>query len=339
MKAAGGLRQRAGSGESGAGPAPRKTARPWWPWLKRALTFAFFALVAVFSIRYARNVDWAEVWAAITGTPARVLLAAAALAAASHALYSCFDLLGRHYTGHELPVHRVMGITFISYAFNLNMGSLVGGVAFRFRLYSRAGLANAITTRILTLSMLTNWLGYLVLAGAVFAAAPLALPPDWKIDSEGLRWLGVALLLAAALYVALCLWSPRRSFELRGHEIELPPPRMVAVQLALSCTNWMVIGGVIYVLLRGQLPYVAVLSVLLVAAVAGVITHVPAGLGVLEAVFVALLSYRASESQLLAALLTYRALYYIAPLMLASALYLLLEARTAAGSRSGHTPR
>lgn len=335
MKPAGGLRQRAGSGDSGAGPAPRKTTHPWWPWLRRVLTFAFFALVAVFSIRYARNVDWAEVWAAITGTPPQVLLAAAALAAASHALYSCFDLLGRHYTGHRLPVRRVMGITFISYAFNLNMGSLVGGVAFRYRLYSRAGLGNAITTRILTLSMLTNWLGYLVLGGAVFAVAPLALPPDWKIDSEGLRWLGLALVAAAALYVALCLWSPRRSFDVRGHEIELPPPRMVAVQLAMSCTNWMVIGGVIFVLLRGQLPYVAVLSVLLVAAVAGVITHVPAGLGVLEAVFVSLLSYRISEGQLLGALLTYRALYYIAPLLLASALYLLLEARTAARRRDG----
>ena len=335
MKPAGALRQRAGSGDSGAGPAPRKTAHPWWPWLRRVLTFASFALVAVFSIRYARTVDWGEVWAAITGTPAQVLLAAAALAAASHALYSCFDLLGRHYTGHRVPVRRVMGITFISYAFNLNMGSLVGGVAFRYRLYSHAGLGNAITTRILTLSMLTNWLGYLVLAGAVFAVAPLALPPGWKIDSEGLRWLGLALLAAAALYVPLCLWSPRRSFNVRGHDIELPPPRMVAVQLAMSCTNWMVIGGVIFVLLRGQLPYVGVLSVLLVAAVAGVITHVPAGLGVLEAVFVSLLSYRISEGQLLGALLTYRALYYIAPLLLASALYLLLEARTAAKRRGG----
>jgi hypothetical protein len=40
---------------------------------------------------------------------------------------------------------------------------------------------------------------------------------------------------------------------------------------------------------------------------------VPAGLGVFEAVFIALLSHRISEGQLLAALLGYRAVYYIGP--------------------------
>ena len=32
-----------------------------------------------------------------------------------------------------------MTVTFVSYVFNLNLGSLVGGVAFRYRLYSRLG--------------------------------------------------------------------------------------------------------------------------------------------------------------------------------------------------------
>src|SRR5690606_33153529 len=116
--------------------------------------------------------------------PRGVLWQAAALCAASHVLYSCFDLVGRRYTGHGLPVARVMQVNFISYAFNLNFGSLIGGVAFRYRLYSRLGLAYATITRVLTLSMLTNWLGYLLLAGAVFVVAPLALPPTWKMDSE-----------------------------------------------------------------------------------------------------------------------------------------------------------
>ena len=78
-------------------------------------------------------------------------------------------------------------------------------------------------------------------------------------------------------------------------------------------------------LLQRQVPYTDVLTVLLVAAVAGVITHVPAGLGVFEAVFVALLSHQVSEGQLLAALLGYRALYYIVPLMIAALLYLVME--------------
>jgi uncharacterized membrane protein YbhN (UPF0104 family) len=300
----------------------------WWPWLKRALGIGFLLLVAVLLARYARNIDWGEVKESVLALPRSTLLLAAALAAASHLLYSCFDLLGRRYTGHRLPVPKVMQVNFISYAFNLNMGSLVGGVAFRYRLYRRLGLAYDTITRVLTLSMLTNWLGYLVLAGIVFTFEPLQLPPSWELDSEGLRLVGVLLLAIAITYLVLCFASKKRSWTVRGHELMLPRPRMAALQLAMSCTNWMLMAGAVYVLLQGRVDYAAVLSVLLMAAIAGVITHVPAGLGVLEAVFIAMLSHRVPESQLLGALLGYRAIYYIAPLLAAALGYVAVELRT-----------
>ncbi len=338
-------RELAGPREVHRAPAARRqggiTSRPWWPWLKRLLTAAFFALVAWYSIRYARNVDWGDVWQNILATPRGVLLAACAGVAASFAIYCSFDLLGRHYTGHTLPKFKVWQVNFISYAFNLNMGSLVGSVAFRYRLYGRLGLDVPTITRVMSLSILTNWLGYLLLGGAVFAIAPLDLPPDWKIDSGGLRWLGIAMLAVALAYLAACVFSSRRSIDIRGHELLLPPPRLAALQVVMAVTNWAVMGGILYALLQGRLPYPTVLSVLLVAAVAGVITHVPAGLGVLEAVFIALLSHRVPEGHLLAALLTYRAIYYIAPLLAAAALYVLVEARakkTAQAVRQGKRP-
>jgi uncharacterized membrane protein YbhN (UPF0104 family) len=52
---------------------------------------------------------------------------------------------------------------------------------------------------------------------------------------------------------------------------------------------------------------------------------VPAGVGVFEAVFIALLGHRVPEPQILAALLGYRAIYYIAPLMIAAVMYLFME--------------
>lgn len=308
-------------------PKTGLAAKPWWPWVKRALTFAFFALVAWYSIRYARNVDWGEVWQTILATPRNVLLMAVGGVLLSYAIYCNFDQLGRHYTGHDLPKFKVWQVNFISYAFNLNMGSLVGSVAFRYRLYGRLGLDVPTITRIMTLSILTNWLGYLLLGGAVFTISPLELPPDWKIDSTGLRWLGFALLAAGGGYLVACFFARQRSVTIRGHELILPPPKMAVLQVAMAVTNWMVMGAILFILLQGKADYPAVLSVLLVGAVAGVITHVPAGLGVLEAVFIALLSHRVPEGQLLAALLTYRALYYIAPLLIAAAVYLVVEAR------------
>ena len=140
-----------------------------------------------------------------------------------------------------------------------------------------------------------------------------------------LQTTGMTLLLAAATYVALCALSTRREWSFRGHALRLPSGRIAALQLILSAMNWMSIGSVMWVLLQHRVDYPSVLGVLLIAAVAGVIAHVPAGLGVLEAVFIALLSGRVPQGELLAALLAYRAMYYLAPLALALGLFIKLE--------------
>lgn len=302
-------------------------SRPWWPWAKRALTLLFFALVAWLLMSQARSVEWEKVSAAIRRKPHGDLLIAAGLAACSFALYSCFDLFGRRITGHSLPTARVMTVNFVSYAFNLNLGALVGGVAFRYRLYSRFGLDTPVVTRVVAMSMLTNWLGYVLLAGITFSWWPIPLPPDWKLGTLGLRVLGFALCGVAAAYVLLCAFSRRRSWSLRGHEIELPSLRMALLQLAMSSVNWLLIAGAVFMLLERKVAFTTVLGTFLVSAIAGVITHVPAGIGVLEAVFVALLSPRVPESEVLAAMLAFRVVYYLIPLTMAVLLYLLLEAR------------
>ncbi len=308
-------------------PSRRSTARYGWPLARRLLTIGFFGLVGWMVFDQARNVEWHEVGASMGRIPWPSLLLGGGLALTSYLLYSSFDLIGRHQTGHRLSIPQVLTVTFISYAFNLNLGALVGGFAFRYRLYSRLGLDNGVITRVLSLSLLTNWLGYLFLAGAVFLLRPLALPPDWKIGSGGLQVLGGGLLALAAGYLLLCGVARRRHHRFRGHDIRLPSLRLAGLQWVLSCGNWLLIAGVVFVLLQQRIDYPTVLSVLLIAAVAGVITHVPAGLGVLEAVFVALLSHRLPKGELLAALLAYRAVYYLAPLALAAVVYLGVELR------------
>jgi len=304
--------------------------RAHWPLIRRVGIAAFFALVLWLIVDRARAIEWGSVWRSLRAYPPGVLLAAAALAAASPAVYCTYDLIGRHLTGHRLTTLQVLRVGFVSYAFNLNLGSLVGGVALRYRLYARLGLDVGLVTRILGLSLITNWLGYLALGGAVFLWRPLALPPDWEIGSSGLRVLGAAMLAVAVTWLVLCGFARQRTWHLRGHAVELPSGRIALLQLALSMLNWALIASVVWVLLRQRVDPATVLAVLLIAAVAGVIAHVPAGLGVLEGVFLALLSHRAGHAELLAALLCCRALYYLAPLCVAAPLYFWLEARAKA---------
>ena len=319
----------------GAGE-PRPQGRPRYAGARRALTILFLCAVIGLVANHARHVQWNAVGAALHAYSAGTLLLAAGLAAVSHALYCGYDLIGRHETGHGLPASTVVGVGFTCYAFNLNLGSLVGSVALRYRLYARLGLKAKVITQILALSLLTNWLGYFCVAGSVFLLAPPPMPPGWELGGEGLRCVGAALLFAAVAYVIVCLLWKRPNWRFRGYALHLPSGRISMLQILLSAVNWMTIAAVVWVLLHHKIDYPSVLGVLLVAAVAGVIAHVPAGLGVIEAVFIALLSQRVPESEILAALLAYRALYYLAPLALAAGLFLKLDTGL---RRATRTPR
>ena len=301
--------------------------RRWWPRLRTALIVIFFLLVAGLLVIQARQVDWREVAGGIRGYGAGTLVAAAALASAGHLLYTTYELLARRYTGHRLRWSRVMSIAFVSYVINLNLGPLIGAMAFRFRLYSRFGIGRGTIARVLGFSIVSNWLGYLLLAGVLFSLRVVVLPADWDIGAAALQALGAVMIAVVAVYLWSCARARRRSLSMREFVVELPPLPLAALQVASSCASWMTMGAILFVLLGQQVAYPVVLGVLLLAAVAALLTHIPAGLGVLEATVVLLLGHRVPTAELLAAVLTYRAFYYLMPLVPALAVFLWLEAR------------
>lgn len=318
--------------------APKERDGGWhafkrhWPLLKRILTGVFLVAVTALLINYARNIDWGQVWQALRAYQPRILVTAGVLAALSFVVYASYDLLGRRWTGHTLSAPRVMLVAFVSYVFNLNLGALVGGFAFRYRLYARSGLSAEVTTRIVSMSVVTNWLGYVALLGALLATRQVPTPPGWEFGQGATQLLGGLFLVAVIGYLGLCAFSRRRAWTLRGHEIVLPSIGLALAQLGISSLNWSLMGMLLFLLMPEGVGYFTVLGVLLVAGIAGAVTHVPAGLGVVEAVFIAILGGEHSRPALLAALFCYRAIYYLAPLAVAVLVYLLVEAR---GQQSG----
>ena len=292
----------------------------------RVLSWLFLLVVAALLVRYARGVDWPQVGAAIAGYGRATLVASAALTLASYLVYCGYELAARHYSRHALSTRRVMAIAATSYAFSLNLGALIGGAGFRYRLYSRSGLGAGTISRIIGFSVVTNWLGYVVLAGTLFAAGVVLPPVDWAISVAGLRLLGLAMLAIAVAYLVACQRWHGRVFHLRGHHFRLPSPAIATLQALLASVNWALMAAIVFVLLRQQVGYPLVLATLLLGAVATALVHIPAGIGVLEAVFLAVLGDAVPQAQTLAALLTYRALYYLAPLLVALAMYAAFEA-------------
>ena len=307
----------------------------WQTWGKRLLTVFFLILVPALLYSLARNLDWNEVRQSLMAYKPMTLAVGLAIALCSYLVFASYDLLGRAYTGHELPARQVLPVAFVCYAFNLNFTTWVGGVALRYRLYGRLGLDTATITRILTLGLLTNWVGYMLLAGTVFALRLVKLPESWAVGATGLQLIGLLLLAVAATYLLACGFAKRRTWHVRQHEITLPSLRLAMGQIALGACNWALMALLIHWLLPEPMFYPSILGIFLISAIAGVVAHIPAGLGVLETVFLALLAGQLGQGTLVATLLGYRTLYYLIPLIIAVIAYLVLEKRAKAMRQRG----
>lgn len=298
-----------------------------WRWVTRVFTGVMVAAVVILLFNLARRLDWLAVLksAGEIGTPSLVL--AMGLAVLGHIVYTTFDLLARCYARTPLPTWQVMGVAALSYAMNLNLGVLVGGVAIRFRLYHSLGVRAAIAGRVVGFSTLTNWIGYGWLAGAVFMVGAMPLPTAWDVGQTVLQLLGLAMVMGVAAYLLLCAFSHRRVWRFRHHRIELPPIKLALAQCVLAAISWSLMGGIIYVLLGQQVGYMAILGILLFCSIAAVLAHIPGGLGVTEAIFVGALSGTLPAHEVLAGVLMYRIVYCVIPLAIALPVYLVTEAR------------
>jgi hypothetical protein len=274
----------------------------------------------------ARAMHWAEVLNALNAYDVSGVAAAFALGVPAYLACASFDLIGRHVTGHRLTVPRTSLISFTGYFFSLNLGALIGGLAFRYRLYMQYGLSGVTISQIIGLSVVTNWSGYVVIAGAVMAYQPPELPPGWEVGSAVLRATGIVLLCTAAAYMALCVTKGGSSLNVKDAEWQIPSIGVAGMQFMLSVISWGSIGAVITWLLEGEVSWFAVMPVLMMSAIAGIWSHIPSGLGVTEVVFLSLLGHVVPDSRLLAAILVFRITYYIVPFMLAALAYLYLEA-------------
>ena len=302
--------------------------------LKRVATAAFICLVIGLLIRVGVTIEWEEVVTAVLDTPTSALIQAVLLVVASYLVYTCFDLLGKWYVGHDIPWWKTMTFAYMSYAFTMNFSAAVGGLALRLRLYGKQGLGPGQIMRIMGLSITTNWIGYSLLGGIVFASGAVQPPAEWEIDGGPLRLIGVVLVAVSMSYLALCAFSKTREWKIRDHVIELPEWRIAALQILLGACNWSIMGWIVYTIMPGEVSYATILGTLLIGSVVGALAHIPGGLGVTEYVFITLIT-DVPRHQVLGAILVYRALYYIGPVLLAGAWYLLSEARSTGPNGDG----
>lgn len=293
------------------------------PWVKRILTIGLLLAGMALWIQHLHRVDLNGMLQTIGDMPHEALIWAADFTIASYLLYSTIELLARRVTGHHIGARRLLTIGFVSHACALNLGP--AGAGFRFRLYMMQGLDAGTSAAIWVFNIATNWSGFVLIAGVAFTTRTMSLPSSWSMASGAPQFIGALLLGAVVGYFVVCTMAHGRKWRVLDRELSLPTLDIALLQCLVSTLNWILLAWVMTMLLQHKVDARSVLAALMTSALALAVVDVPAGLGVTETVFLAMLGSQVPANQLLAAMLAYRAIYFLAPFMVALAVYLALE--------------
>ena len=246
--------------------------------------------------------------------------------------YDWLALKGIHKT---LPLGKVSLVSFIGQAVSYNFGALLGGSTVRFRFYASWGFSPMDIVRLVLMLAITFWVGALGLVGAIFMIAPPTIPPELGVHMPmEIRPLGVVLFLIAMSYLVVCRFV-HKPIHIFGKEFAFPPFKIAIAQAVVAGADLVAAGACLYVLLPPDtnVSFLEFLPTYLMAMVAVVLTHVPGGAGVLEVVILHLTT--ASPQGVFAALLCFRVIYYLLPLLLAAIIFAVYEIRQQTVQASG----
>ena len=294
----------------------------WRRWLVPGLTILIFGAVAWVIHRELAQIRLSSILESLRAIPKASIARAVVFTALSYWLLGFYDVLALRYIGKPLPYARAAFTSFIAYAFGHNLGvATFTGAAVRYRLYASSGLSASDVAAVAVFCGVTTAIGLGVLAGASFLAAPAAGAAALHLATPVVGLFGAVLLAAVVLY-ALWSWLQTPAFELGGWALRAPVPAVAVPQILLAVVDLACSAAVLWLLLPADavVPLPVFVGVYAVAITAGIISHVPGGLGVFESVMV--LALRGVPSvELAGALLAWRAVYFVLPLAVAALLF------------------
>ncbi|WP_206454576.1 lysylphosphatidylglycerol synthase domain-containing protein [Aurantimonas marina] len=303
-------------GASGVGTA-------WRKWLVRATVLAGLALAGWLLYRTLGRYSFDELVQSVTSFPLGRLASAGLFAAASYVCLTGFDALAVRYVGKRLAYPRVALASFVSLSLGHSIGfaGLSSG-AIRYRFYSRWGLSIGDVSKVILFSGMTVGVGLATLGGVSILLRPALAAELIGIPQSLVLALGLGSLAATALYLIAATFVKGR-LRIRKWTLEMPDPRLALAQVAVGSLNFALVAGCLHQALSAvtEIPYLTAVTAFILANMGVLVTHVPGGLGIIEAVIVYLLP----QVNVIGALLVFRFVYFLAPLVIGSIVFAVTE--------------
>jgi len=287
-----------------------------------AASILIAALAAYVLYRTFQRISLAEVLAHMRAVPGGVLLLAAICASGAYLTLATYEVVVVRYVKRCIGRARPMITALIAFPLGHAVGqAMLSGGALRYRMYTPAGFTAMEVGATVLLSNLPYALGFGLLFDLALVFGADALAPIFRVPAHWLLVLGGIGLAKDAGYL-LFVKLRKAPIRLGGWAVNLPTPKLTLLQLLVGLVDIMLVSSVLYLLLpqSAHLAYLPFLAVYLASVLAGVLSHVPAGLGVLESMLLLLLPH-VPPAELLAAVLLYRVIYEVVPLVVAVALW------------------
>jgi len=278
-----------------------------------------------------RSFDYHAVVRALRHLHAKVVACAVLGTILSYTALIARDALGLRAIGARAPQPLVWIGAIVGSALGnaAGFGVLTGG-AVRYRVLAAGGITATQVAQLTALTGVTFILGLVAFNGlGMFCAAPTI----GRIIHVSTPPLLAGSLVVVAAVAAMFSWCRTDSMQIQilGLGIAIPSRRGLLAQVALVGVDIIGAGLTLFVLLpTAHLGLVDFLAVYTIALLLGVIGHTPGGLGVFETCILFALRGKVPPASVFAALLAYRAIYFLLPLLLSGALLAAFEVRTVA---------
>jgi glycosyltransferase 2 family protein len=290
--------------------------------------FKLLFLAAIAGAAYLLYRTWSQysfddVMRALKSIPKTNLGLGLVFAACSYFCLAWNDWLGVRYAGKPLPFRQaaLASFTGLSIGHNVGLAALSSG-AVRYRFYSRWGLSAEEIAKIIVFCGATVALGL-----STLGAVGLYLRPDDAARMTGLSpsavsGMAIACLAFPIIYLLLSA-TLRKPLRIGRWHFDMPIVRLAAGQVIVGTVNFAFVAACLHQMLSalGDAPYLKVATASITANIAAIISHIPGGLGVLEATIVHVLP--GAES--IAAVVAYRVIYYFIPLAIGIPLFIASE--------------
>jgi uncharacterized membrane protein YbhN (UPF0104 family) len=309
-----------------------QTTRPTW---RRAiaaiLAVGGLALAAFLLHRILREYSWQEFQSSLSSAPRLRLAAALGFAAASYLCLTMFDWMATRYAGFPTPWRRAAHASFtaLSLGHNIGFAALSSG-AVRYRFYTRWGMSREGVAKVILFCGATVGLGLIALIGLASMLQPAEAAKVMGLSAVTVRTLGAASLSICALWL-LCAVFVRKPLHIKRWSFTFPSWRLAIGQILIGALNFALVAACLHQAISAfaTADYPSVATAYVLANAASLVSHVPGGLGVIESVVV----YLVPGVNLVAALIVFRAAYFLIPFAFGIAIFAFTEAYWRAAAR------